>query len=102
MTAIVDFENFMKNARWGQPLHRGNLATDTISPVTEDCDPKALVLLPQMMKERQNEILRGHAPAPTLTPGLNLGGGGSSMVATPNLTLNNRAPSPPSNSSGDE
>lgn len=96
MTAIVDFENFMKLARWGQPLHRGNLATDSISPVTEDCDPKSLVLLPQMMKERQNEILRGHAPAPVLAPSPGMGGGISGGISVPNLSLNNRAPSPPS------
>ena len=98
MTAIVDFENFMKSARWAQPLNRGALGVDNIKPVTEECDPKALVLLPQMMKERQNEIMRNLGPAPTFAPGLNMGGG-SGVPNVPNLNLNNLAPPPPSSTS---
>lgn len=96
MSDIIGFENFMKNARWAQPLHRGALATDTIAPVTAECDPKALVLPPQLQKEKQLEALQRHTLAPQMAP--SFGPGGTSMQSVPNLNLNNLAPPPPKDS----
>lgn len=98
MSDIIGFENFMKQARWAQPLHRGVLAVDSIAPVTAECDPKALVLSPQLQKERNLEAVRKHAPALNMAP--TFGPGGSSMQAVPNLNLNNLQPAPPKDASG--
>ncbi len=100
MSDIAGFENFMKLAKWAQPLHRGHLATDSIAPVTSECDPKALVLPPALQKEKQLEALRNHAPSLNMAP--TFGPGGSSMQATPNLTITNPSPAGPRNMDGGE
>ncbi len=99
MTAILDFQAFLMEARSGQPAHRVQLgAEDSARAVLRDWDPKSLQLTPALQKARTVELAqRLTGQHPTMAPTLNMmgPGGGTSM---PNLTLQNFAPQPPTNS----
>lgn len=88
MTAIVDFQEFLIEARAGQPLHRLVLGQDSVRPVLSDWDPKTLQLTPQLTKARTIELAQKLGNQPQFTPpGLNLGAGtvapGMGMNFTP-------------------
>ncbi len=97
MSAIIDFEDFLRHCNVGQPLNRGTLAEDSVRGVLKDWDPDTLQLAPRLVKERQLELAQrlshgyqgpGLAPSPGGTMG------GSSL---PGLNLQNYAPQPPTN-----
>lgn len=105
MTAILDFERFMKSkGKEGQSLHRDNLmyvtsgGGDELMPLTKEINAQKLEMTPQLMKERQYELSNEltQKPAPTLDLGL---GPGGTSTNTPNL--HNRAPKPPSDNSSE-
>lgn len=105
MTAIADFQKFMKTAKKeGQSLHRSDLVMargggDQVAPVTQNYDIEKLELTPQLMKDLQLEQAQKFQATPNLTHNLSYGPGGSSAMgpATPNLQ--NRAPKPPTDNS---
>ncbi len=111
MTAIFDFQKFMKaKGKEGQSLHRSELmirssgGDDQLMPLTKDYDIEKLELTPQLMKDLQLEQAQKYEQTPQLNHNLSYGPGGSSSsgpatIATPNLQ--NRAPKPPKDTSGE-
>ena len=99
MMAILDFEDFLRNLKQGQPLHRLILAQDDVRGVLRDQDPRNVQYAPQMMKARQMEMAQRltQAPQPHMAPSL----GPGPAAATPTLNLQNMAPKPPANSGGE-
>lgn len=98
MTAILELEVFMRDAKSGQPLHRAILGQDDVRAAVRDVDRQKLVLSIELTKARTYEVaqkLSGPAPvmAPTLGPG--------STQAMPTLNLQNLSPPPPKNMGGD-
>ena len=71
MTAIVDFEEFLRNLKLGQPLNRRVLAQDDVRGVLRDQDPKNAQLTPQLAKARQVELAQRLTQAPTFAPAPN-------------------------------
>lgn len=95
MTAILDFQAFLLDARSGQPAHRGQLgAEDSARAVLRDWDPKSLQLTPALQKARTVELAQRLAgPQPMMAPSMTLGAG----TTMPNLSLQNFVPPPPTN-----
>ena len=100
MTAIVDFEDFLRNLKLGQPLNRKVLAQDDVRGVLRDQDPKNVQLTPQLVKARQLEQAQRLTQAPSFAPAPvpNLGAGSQGV---PGLNLQNYAPKPSTNAGGE-
>lgn len=97
MSAILDFEEFLRNLKLGQPLNRLVLAQDDVRGVLHDQNPRQVEYTPQLIKARQMELAQRltQAPQPHLAPSL-----GPGPANAPNLTLQNYAPKPPTNIDG--
>lgn len=95
MTAIVDFETFLREVKHGQPLNRVSLGQDTVRAVLRDWDPKTMQLTPQLAKARTLELAQRLSHAPQMAPAPGPGGTNTSV---PNLNLQNFAPQPPTES----
>ncbi len=88
--SVMDFENFMKRAVSGQPVHRNDLGDESAADsVMSGFNPAILQFAPHLSRQRTMEASPKMQPSGPAGPSMGMGGGGGGGGGRPYTPRNN-------------